>query len=69
MSPAVVDNDTESERLAVSPERAGRKIGLGRTKIYELIACGDLRTVKIGSRRLVLVASLHELLAKYEVQP
>lgn len=33
-------------------------LGIGRTKTYELIGCGELATVQIGSRRLVIVASI-----------
>lgn len=34
--------------------------GIHRTILYELIRCGALRTVKIGTRRLVPVAALQE---------
>jgi excisionase family DNA binding protein len=36
--------------------------GLGRTKIYELIGDGKLKTVAIGRRRLVLYSSIEELI-------
>jgi excisionase family DNA binding protein len=36
--------------------------GLGRTKIYELIGEGKLKTVAIGRRRLVLYSSIEELI-------
>jgi excisionase family DNA binding protein len=39
-----------------------RITGLGRTKIYELIAEGKLKTVAIGRRRLVLYSSIEELI-------
>ncbi len=32
--------------------------GLGRTKLYELIGDGQIKTTTIGRRRLVLVQSL-----------
>ena len=35
--------------------------GLGRSKLYELIGEGKLKTAKIGQRRLVLADSLREL--------
>ena len=37
-------------------------VGLGRTKLYELIGGGEIDTIAIGRRRLVRVASLLKLL-------
>lgn len=37
--------------------------GLGRTKIYELASEGRLEMVKVGTRSLVLTASLERLLS------
>ena len=36
--------------------------GLGRTKVYELIAEGRLKAVAIGRRRLVLYSSIEDLI-------
>jgi excisionase family DNA binding protein len=36
--------------------------GLGRTKIYELVAEGRLKATAIGRRRLVFYASIEALL-------
>jgi len=41
------------ERLAYRVDDFCRAIGLGRTKVYELISAGLLRTVVIGGRRLI----------------
>jgi len=35
--------------------------GIGKTKLDELIAHGQLETVRIGTRRLVKIASLNRL--------
>ncbi len=35
--------------------------GLGRTKFYELVKAGRIRTIPIGRRTLVVYASLEEL--------
>jgi len=35
--------------------------GLGRTKFYELINDGQIKTIKVGKRRLVVYSSLEEL--------
>jgi excisionase family DNA binding protein len=53
--------------LAVSPAEAGRLVGVGRTTIYAAISSGELRSVKIGTRRLVAVDALREWLLAHEV--
>lgn len=35
--------------------------GLGKTKIYDLIDDGTLESIKVGSRRLVKMSSIHRL--------
>ena len=49
------------EKLSVSIADAGNSIGLGRSKIYELIKSGELKTIKIGRRTLVTVESIRAL--------
>jgi excisionase family DNA binding protein len=53
--------------LAVSPAEAGRLAGIGRTTIYHAISSGDLKSLKIGARRLVAVDALRDWLLKHEV--
>ena len=55
--------------LAVSPAEAGRLAGIGRTTIYHAISCGDLKSLKIGARRLVTVEALRQWLLKHEARP
>ncbi len=38
--------------------------GIGRSKLYELIAAGEVETVKVGASTLVTVASLRRLIQK-----
>ena len=40
---------------------AAKALGISRVKSYQLIREGRLETVRIGRRRLVLVASIHAL--------
>jgi len=51
------------ERPTCSVSEACQTIGIGKTKLYELIGSGQLRTTTIGRRRLVLVSSLLQLVA------
>lgn len=37
---------------------AARALGVGRSKLYELINAGQLDTVKLGTRTLVRVTSI-----------
>ena len=39
-------------------------IGIGRTKLYELIHAGDLEAVKLGRATLITVSSLRRLIEK-----
>ena len=38
------------------------RLGLGRSKVFELLASGQLRSVKVGRRRLVSEAALVEFI-------
>lgn len=42
---------------------AAALLSVGRTTIYELIGSGSLRTIKIGSRRLVARRDLEDFVA------
>lgn len=42
--------------------------GLGRSKLWELIGSGELRSVKIGKRRLVPEQAICEYIARLEAQ-
>jgi excisionase family DNA binding protein len=52
------------EPIAVRILEAVRLTGIGRSKLYELIASGDIETVKIGSCTLIPMASLHGLIER-----
>ena len=46
------------EPLFISVPEAAQALGVGLTKINELISSGELRAAKIGTRRLVSVDDL-----------
>ena len=41
---------------------AAKMLGVGRTKIYDMLAKGQLLSMRIGSRRLVKVESIKALI-------
>ena len=49
------------ERISCTVPDALQATGLGRTKLYELIGKGVVETTKVGTRTLVMVASLKRL--------
>ena len=53
----------ESPKLAFTIAEACHAVGLGRSKIYELIGQGRLESRKIGSRTIIPAESLRKLAA------
>lgn len=47
------------EPLAHSPDRAALKLGISPRAVYTHIATGELRSFKVGKRRLIPDAELH----------
>ena len=52
--------------LAVSPNEAARLCSIGRTTLYAALSSGDLKSVKIGTRRLITIEALRAWLKKNE---
>jgi len=52
--------------LLVRPEDAAHVLGVGRTKVYELMRSGELRSVRVGGLRRVPVTALAEFVARLE---
>ena len=55
---------TAGDQLLVTPEEAARRLSVGRTTIYELMASGELQSVNIGRCRRVPVSSLSLFVSK-----
>lgn len=55
--------DRSREALTVSVGEALRLVGIGRTRFYQLVASGQVTTVKLGRRRFVHLASLKVLVS------
>ncbi|MGN9841604.1 excisionase family DNA-binding protein [Nonomuraea sp. H19] len=52
--------------LLLRPEEAADYLGIGRTKVYELIRSGALRSVRIGTLRRVPATALTEFVTQLE---
>jgi hypothetical protein len=50
--------------LCVRINVAARMIGIGRTKLYELIGKGEVDVVKVGKATLVTTASLNAMIER-----
>lgn len=57
----------KAEPLAYRINDAARVAGLGRTKIYQLIADGRLQAIRVGGRRLIPAWSLRSLIGAQEL--
>jgi excisionase family DNA binding protein len=56
--------DASAQPLVVSIAEACALLRVSKWSLYQLIRSGKLETVKIGSRRVVPVSALYELLTK-----
>jgi excisionase family DNA binding protein len=54
------------ERLLLRAEEVAQALGIGRTKVFELIRTGELRSVKLGGARRVSATALAAYLADLE---
>ena len=52
------------EPICVRVNDAARMIGVGRTKLYELIAAGEVETVKLGKATRITTDSLRDLVRR-----
>ncbi len=50
----------ELTKLLYRPNEAAVLVSQGRTKLYEAIAAGELRSVKVGGSRLIPADALRE---------
>jgi excisionase family DNA binding protein len=58
-----MEEHTPAQRPVLVTVKTARSLtGLGNTKIYELIAEKKLRSITVGRRRLIVFASIEDLL-------
>ena len=51
------------EKLLLSPAESATHLSIGRSKVYELMRLGELRSVKIGASRRIPQAALADFMA------
>ena len=54
------------EKLLLSPTEAAAHLSVGRSKIYELIRLGQVRSVKVGGCRRIPRSALAEFVSGLE---
>jgi excisionase family DNA binding protein len=54
------------EKLLLSPSEAAERLSMGRSKIYELMRLGEIRSVKIGGCRRIPQAALADFVASLD---
>jgi excisionase family DNA binding protein len=57
---------TTGEQLLLRPTEAAQRLGIGRTKVYELMRSGELRSVKVGGARRVSATALVDFVARLD---
>lgn len=56
------------ERLLITVREAAGRLGLGRSLTYEFIRRGELKSLKIGGARRVLVSDLLDFVQRLKEQ-
>lgn len=56
-------------RLLLTVEESGAALGVGRSLMYELIARGEIRTVRVGRLRRVRPEDLHDYVQSLSAPP
>ncbi|WP_405681441.1 helix-turn-helix domain-containing protein [Streptomyces sp. NBC_01238] len=57
-------DEGEATLVALTVAEAARRIGIGRTKLYEYVTSGEIASVKIGSLRRIPAEAVNDFLAR-----
>jgi hypothetical protein len=55
-----------SDRITATIPEFRRLSGIGRSRIYELLNAGELESIHLGARRLIVIDSYRRLLTKLQ---
>jgi excisionase family DNA binding protein len=61
-------NEAPTQRLLLRVPEVAKALGLGRTKVYELIAAGELPMIRLGRAVRVSVAALQKWVEEHDKQ-
>ena len=60
------ERPTSDTALLLTPEEAARRLSVGRTTLYDLLARGELRSVSLGRCRRISVAELEAFVERLD---
>ena len=55
-------------QLLISVDESAQSLGIGRSQMYEIVMAGQVESVKIGKRRLVIAASLEPYIERLKAE-
>lgn len=58
------DSHGDPTLVGLTVAEAARRVGIGRTKMYEYVSTGEIASVKIGSLRRIPAEAVNEFLAR-----
>jgi excisionase family DNA binding protein len=61
-------SENKVERLLYTREEAAAALGIGLTKMKQLISTGEIRSLKIGRSRRITVTSVNEFIQIRELR-
>jgi excisionase family DNA binding protein len=64
MNPANFEKMLDAAAVAYRPEQVAEIINVGRTKVFEMIASGELRARKLGRATLITSDDLRDCLSR-----
>lgn len=56
------------DKILLTPTEAANVLGIGRSKLYQLLRTGTIVSLRIGSCRRIPAASLPELIARLQAE-
>lgn len=57
------------QKLLLTPEEAAKTLSISRSKLYELLARGEVESVRIGTSRRIATRALEEFVERCREHP